>query len=529
MKKVMSLVTAVLLGISVSFVSFSNVKAEEERKSSYLPKFEKSIDMKSGNVDYERVMKFFNDNKVDLGIENPQDMFSLKNVKKDKLGYTHIKLQQTIDGIPVFGNEYIVHFNTKGQIYTSNGKVDKNASSKVLGNDKIEKLNKDFIPESTAVEIAKQGVNAGELQHKEEIELFMYEVEGNYVPVYKVRLNFLDPEPGDWHVFVNAYDGTIVNKYNGILFANTQGTGVGILGDEKTFNVTYEGGQYKLIDDTNNGTRIITYDANNRTFFPEFFLPGSLVTDNDNVFDGDRHKAAVDAHHYAKCVYDYYKDTFGRDSIDGNGMDIKSSVHFKKNYVNAFWNGYQMVYGDGDGVEAVAICGALDVVAHEMTHGVTSHEANLTYQNQSGALNESFSDVFGTIVEFKYQPEKADYLCGEDVWTPNVSGDALRSLENPTLYNQPDHMNNYVNTSQDNGGVHINSGIPNKAAYLIMDGIGVDKTAEIYYRALTIYLTSSSNFSDARAALLQSAEDLYGRNGQEYNSVSSAFDSVGIY
>jgi bacillolysin len=258
-------------------------------------------------------------------------------------------------------------------------------------------------------------------------------------------------------------------------------------------------------------------------------LPGSLVTDNDNVFDGDRHNAAVDAHYYAKCVYDYYKDTFGRDSIDGNGMDIKSTVHFKRNYVNAFWNGYQMVYGDGDGVDAVAICGALDVVAHEMTHGVTSHEANLTYQNQSGALNESFSDVFGTIVEFKYQPEKGDYLCGEDVWTPNISGDALRSLADPTAYGQPDHMNNYLNTSQDNGGVHTNSGIPNKAAYLVMNDIGVDKTGEIYYRALTVYLTSSSNFSDARAALLQSAEDLYGRNGEEYNSISSAFNNVGVY
>ncbi|MCT4583869.1 MAG: M4 family metallopeptidase, partial [Peptostreptococcaceae bacterium] len=170
---------------------------------------------------------------------------------------------------------------------------------------------------------------------------------------------------------------------------------------------------------------------------------------------------------------------------------------------------------------------ALDIVAHEMTHGVTQYTANLKYENQSGALNESMSDVFGTLVEMEYQPEKADYLCGEDVWTPNTPGDALRDLANPENYNQPAHMRDFVNTSEDHGGVHTNSGIPNKAGYLVIDSVGKDKAAQIYYRALTTYLTSTSDFHDAKLALMQSAKDLYG-TGSEYNAVEDAFNAVGI-
>ncbi|MBI6875591.1 M4 family metallopeptidase, partial [Clostridium aciditolerans] len=241
-------------------------------------------------------------------------------------------------------------------------------------------------------------------------------------------------------------------------------------------------------------------------------------------------KAAVDAHYYAGVVYDYFKNKFNRSGIDGNNMAMKSSVHYLKNWVNAQWTGTQMMYGDGDGVKATALSGSLDVVGHEMTHGVDQYEANLTYRDQSGALNESLSDSFGTFIEFYAQPSKADWLLGEDVWTPNTPGDALRSMANPTLYGQPDNMKNYVYTSDDNGGVHTNSGIPNKACYLTATNpsVGVQKAEQIYYRALCNYLTSSSTFHDARLALAQSAEDLYGANSSEYNAVISAWDSVGV-
>jgi bacillolysin len=182
-----------------------------------------------------------------------------------------------------------------------------------------------------------------------------------------------------------------------------------------------------------------------------------------------------------------------------------------------------MVYGDGDGSTFIPLSGALDVVAHELTHAVTERTAGLQYSNQSGALNESISDTFG------YFLDPADYLVGEDVYTPGVSGDALRSMSNPEAYGQPSTMSGYVNTTSDNGGVHTNSGIPNKAAYYTIQSIGKAKAEQIYYRELTVYMTPTTNFSNDRASLLQAAADLYGSGSTTYNAVKSAWDQVGVY
>ncbi|HDR7449561.1 TPA: peptidase M4 family protein, partial [Bacillus toyonensis] len=200
--------------------------------------------------------------------------------------------------------------------------------------------------------------------------------------------------------------------------------------------------------------------------------------------------------------------------------------NFGTNYNNAFWNGQQMVYGDGDGVQFAPLSGSLDVVAHELTHAVTDKSAELEYLNQSGALNESFSDVFGYFVD------PANWDLGEAVTTPKVAGDALRSLSNPEKYGQPAHMNDYQylppTEEGDNGGVHINSGIPNKAAYLTINAIGKEKAEKVYYRALTTYLTPTSDFSKARAALLQSVADYDGVNSATYQAVQKAWNDVGV-
>jgi len=210
------------------------------------------------------------------------------------------------------------------------------------------------------------------------------------------------------------------------------------------------------------------------------------------------------------------------------GMDIKSSVHYYRNYVNAAWTGTQMIYGDGNGVDALALSGGLDIIAHEMTHGVDQYEADLVYQDQSGALNESMSDAFGVFVEYYAQNNKFDWLMGEDIWTPGVPNDALRDISDPTKYGDPAHMNQYLYTTQDYGGVHTNSGIPNKACYLIANNLGIEKTEQIYYRALCNYMTSSTDFSDARACLAQAAADLYDAGSPEVNAVHNAFSSVGV-
>lgn len=489
-----------------------------------------TFDFKTGNMgkyskDMKGVSKFFNDNKKTFSVVDAEKEFAQLSIKNDNLGYTHIKLQQMVDGIPVFGNEYIVHFNGNSEIYTVNGNFD----SKARGF----KKNKDFIKEKDAVEIAMAEITFDKESLNKELgdnckgKLYLYNVNGEYVPVYLVRVNFLSPVPGDWSIFVNAYNGEIVEKFNKAPQVAVTGSGAGVLGDIKTLNldrvlVTSKGKTYTQyqMNDTTRPAFVTTYTAGYGTRLPGSIVYSSTTTVND--------PAAVDAHKYAGVVYDYYNAKFGRNSLNNAGMAIKSTVHYSRNYVNAFWNGSQMVYGDGDGVEALALSGALDVVAHEMTHAVDSFEANLTYSNQSGALNESISDCFGTFVEYYAQADKFDWLCGEDVWTPATAGDALRSLSDPTLYGQPAHMSNYVNTTSDNGGVHTNSGIPNKACYLVASSIGIEKTEQIYYRALANYFTSSTNFSAAKAALARAAADLYGAGSAEVTAVNDAFTAVGV-
>ncbi|MCL4165543.1 UNVERIFIED_CONTAM: hypothetical protein GTU68_019663, partial [Idotea baltica] len=178
-------------------------------------------------------------------------------------------------------------------------------------------------------------------------------------------------------------------------------------------------------------------------------------------------------------VREYFRETFDLNSMDGNGMDIVSNVHYGVDYNNAYWDGDEMTYGDGDGLEFTNFASAIDVVAHELTHGVTQFLANLEYFSQPGALNEHFSDVFATIIKQKYLNQtisEADWLIGDSVVTDSFPGVAIRSMKAPGTANdfdsQPDHMDNYYSGSQDNQGVHINSGIPNKAFYLCCIEIG---------------------------------------------------------
>lgn len=470
--------------------------------------------------------------KSHFGLEDPTKNFSLKKITNDELGYKHVKLQQIVSGIPVYGGEYIVHFDNQGNVYSESGKYYEKA--------KDFKVKNEFINRNDAVRIAEQNIgfseeNASEKYQPDKIEavLYLYNVNEEFVPVYLVRINWLHAESfGDWRVFVNAYNGEIVRKYNAIEYAKpgggtvtgtpVTGIGTGVLGDVKPINLILSSSTYYLQDSTKPMTGVVlTYNANNRQK-----LPGTLMTDTDTTWDSTVQRAGVDANYYAGAVYDYYYNKFGRNSIDGNGMTIKSTVHYGVDYVNAFWNGTQMVYGDGDDVTAIEFSGGLDVVAHELTHGVDSYEANLEYVDQSGALSESFSDVMATAIEFTVQPDKADWLVGEDIW---LAAEALRSLEDPTIFGDPDSMDDYVVTSSDNGGVHTNCGIPNHAAYHIGSSIGVDKMEKLYYRALSVYLTTTSDFSACRAAILQSAVDFYGAGSVEYNAAASAFDSVGIY
>ncbi len=270
-------------------------------------------------------------------------------------------------------------------------------------------------------------------------------------------------------------------------------------------------------------------------------LPGQLVRDEGAPASGD--PAVDEAYDGAGSTYDLYWDIYQRNSVDNNGLRLDSTVHYEQNYDNAFWNGQQMVYGDGDGQLFERFTIAVDVIGHELTHGVTQYTSNLNYQNQSGALNESISDVFGSLVKqykLNQNADEADWLIGEGLFTPNVKGIALRSMKAPgTAYDdpvlgkdpQPATMSGYVNTSQDNGGVHINSGIPNHAFYLLartLGGYAWEKAGQIWYTAATTKFKSDTDFQSAADLTFQVAGNLYGANSTEQKAVQNAWSGVGI-
>lgn len=269
-------------------------------------------------------------------------------------------------------------------------------------------------------------------------------------------------------------------------------------------------------------------------------LPGKLLRSEGQPACGDM--AADEAYDGAGNVYDLYFSKFGRDSLDGKGMKLNATVHHRSGYNNAFWNGLQMVYGDGDG-QIFRKFTELSVIGHEMSHGVVHNSGGLIYQGQSGALNESFADVFGAMTvqrTLNHHVYEADWLIGKGILGPNIRGVALRSMKMPgTAYSdailgqdpQPYHMRYYVNTPEDNGGVHINSGIPNHAFYLYCmysGGNSWGAPGQIWYHALQRLNNPLATFHDWAAQTIASAMELYSVGSGEVNSLRRAWTLVGL-
>jgi Zn-dependent metalloprotease len=313
-------------------------------------------------------------------------------------------------------------------------------------------------------------------------------------------------EPAMPEVFVDAHKGDVVWQYNALATQR----------DRKT------------------------YDAAGRNR-----LPGSLARSEAQDPAGDW---VVDlAHDNAGITYDFYASVLGRDSFSGNGTTITSTVHYQTNYVNAFWNGTQMVYGDGDGITASPLV-VLDVVGHELTHAVTNYSSDLIYSSESGALNEAMSDIFGAAIEaYRDGAVSANtWKIGEECWTPSTPDDALRYMNDPAQGGDYDYYPTRYTGTADNGGVHWNSGIANLAFYLMVEGgshprgttttvvprlhastyDGMMMGASIFYRANTTCLTSGSTFMDARACTQDAASALFGATAAA--AVSSAWDAVGV-
>ncbi|MEU4287408.1 M4 family metallopeptidase [Kribbella sp. NPDC026596] len=285
------------------------------------------------------------------------------------------------------------------------------------------------------------------------------------------------------------------------------------------------------------GLQRAVYDAAHETN-----LPGTpaRAEGEDPVQD----EAVNQAYDGTGATWKMFSECFRRDSIDGQGLVLTSTVHYDRGYSNAFWDGAQMVFGDGDGEIFAGFTGSVDVTGHELTHGVTQYTANLAYEGQSGALNESISDVFGSLAKQYHlgqSTEEADWLIGAGLFMPTVQGVALRSMKAPgTAYDdprlgkdpQPDHMSGYIETENDNGGVHLNSGIPNRAFYLTAAAIGgnaYDDAGKIWYTTLTSGgLSETSTFQDFAEATQASARQLYGEDSDQLAAVTEAWQTVGV-
>jgi vibriolysin len=424
---------------------------------------------------------------------------SVSRVLIDEEGRAHARLAQTINGVPVFEGEAIVQLGKDGKFdsvidrFERNVKVDF-ATKKIESQEALDiAINEFGGPDMLLGEpkVDMQIVRSRSLDHL----------------TYRVQLSMrnADDEPSMPVVFVDSYTRQIVRSYDNLETARNR----------------------------------ITYDAKTRTSLPGTQLATETQTPTDAV--------ARQAHENAGRVYDFYSASVGRDSFDGAGATIKSSVHYSRNYVNAFWNGTQMVYGDGNGVDSGPLT-VLDVVGHEITHAVTERSSNLTYSNESGALNEAMSDIFGAAIEATRDGAVSSntWRIGEECWTPAIAGDSLRNMADPAEYGDFDYWPTRYTGTSDNGGVHWNSGIANLAFKLAVAGgthprgktsinvpalasnamTSIDMGAKIFYRANTQCLTAGSTFQDAAGCTRDAAQALYGSSAA--TSISEAWKAVGV-
>ncbi|MHC4741342.1 MAG: M4 family metallopeptidase [Planctomycetota bacterium] len=463
------------------------------------PKFIKGTLSGSSQDSPETIAREFLDSIKELldFQEGLKEELKLSHIEENRDGSHHVYFQQILNDVNVFEGSTQVHINADGTVVAYK-------DYRLTG---VEVATEPKIDESTATEVVLKDLERTDVAKDAQLSLYRDNDKKVHL-AWEIGIN-VEGERGRRCYFVDAQTGALLYKYAQIRDALSRAT----------------------------------YTADN-----EKVLPGELVIRNDEQSSDEVVQAA---HDHAKTVYDYYLETFGRDSYDGRGALLKSTVHFGEDYNNAFWTDLyaQMVYGDGDGVRWKPLALALDIVGHELTHAVTSRTARFVYAEQSGALDECFADILGVMVS--NDDPITNWEMGEGVRTPYIEGDALRDLSDPTKYGQPDHMDDFRYLSpgempdpekNDNGWLHHNSGIPNKATYLIVaggthhgirvSGIGRTKAEQIFYLALTVYLSSATDsrwtFEQARYAMLNACRQLYGDNGAEYRAIKNAWAAVGI-
>jgi len=478
-----------------------------------------------------------------------------KGAIADDIGMSHERFTQTYNGVPVDGGEYIVH-SKSGIVQTVNGMwfdgITLNTSPSLSSEDAVKKATAyvnasvykwQIAEEEAMLKVVKRN-SAATFYPTGELVIICRNGDiwkKEYVLAWKLDIYAADPMSRQW-IYVDAHSGEIVHTKNRIHHIDTPATGTTMYSGTQSFITdSFGSGQYRLRE-TGRGQGVETYNLNNGTNYgnaTDFTNTSTNWTSTANDDD-----AARDAHWGAEGTYDFYLNEMGRNGLDGNGMLMLSYVHYSNNYNNAFWDGTEMTYGDGSGTAGgFNPLTAIDVCGHEFTHGVTENSSNLDYMNESGALNESFSDIFGTAIEFYMKPNSADFLMGEEI-TVTV-GTALRSMANPNLYGDPDCYTgtNWYTGTADNGGVHTNSGVQNYWYYLLsqggsgtndlgdpftVTGIGWYDAARIAFRDNMYYLVNTSQYADSRTYAIQAATDLFGACTPEVMATTNAWYACGV-
>jgi vibriolysin len=415
----------------------------------------------------------------------------------DKAGNVHLRFQETYNGLPVVGSQMVLHVDKTGLVYAVNGEFAAGRDLPFSPSLDAEKALENAIFEA--------GIKGG--QRFDEPSLTYVHNDAKTYLAWQLTLDYVNADgPQRDVVFADAVTGKLVARHPKFYYARSL----------RTFNC-------------NNGTSCTNLVSSS----------SNPINTGDNAIDS--------AHNYAIATYDFYNNNYGRDSIDDNGMILRSRVHYSNNYNNAFWDGTQMTYGDGDGSTFVPLSQDADVVAHELTHGVTEDESGLIYANESGALNEAWSDIFGAGVDRQEGASITDtWLLGEDIYTPGIPGDALRVMDDPAAAGDRDYYPDRYTGSADNGGVHTNSGIANLAFALLVEGgthprgktsnnvpalngnfdTSLGMALDIFYDANVGCLTPSSNFQAARNCTAAAAQSQFGATAEA--AVQEAWDAVGV-
>ena len=488
-----------------------------------------------------------------LGLTPAQET-KVRDVVVDDDGTRHVRYDRTYHRLPVLGGDFVLHLNPDGT-YSGTSRATKSALSLAS-----------VTPKVTAPKAADLAANLLRAAHLGETlkkltakpRLVVDALHGAPKLAWQTDAVAHDEigNPVGRTVLTDATTGARIDAWDSMESAS--GDGKSLYGGTVPLETTAAGSSYQLKDATRGGT--YTGDAENKTDKCLLTIcltraPATLFTDADNQWGtgaaADRSTVAVDAQYGTDVTWDYYKKVHGRDGIAGDGKGSFNRVHYGKDYNNAFWddNCFCMTYGDGDG-KLMGPLVSLDVAGHEMSHGVTSKTAALTYSGESGGLNEATSDVFGTLVEFHAAnaEDRGDWLIGEKVVRSGLGREALRFMDKPS---KDGKSADCWNAKLGDLDVHYSSGVGNHFAYLLAEGsgkkslngvaynsptcdgstvsgIGRAKLGKIWYRALTVYMTSSTNYADARKATLSAAKDLYGGDSTEQKAVAAAWKAVAV-